>query len=239
MTHEREGFCCVFTQTLYDTFRSRFVRQESVGHCGHEIETQDLSTSTVLDSGPIRSSLKTPHRSVRMFFFTRPGLRPRRPMTTARRRTQLVIEAMEDRVTPASYLVSNDLDDLNPGSLRWAITQANQNPGLDNITFDPTLGGSIAIGLGGFFFSSVAKLAGVLSLAFGTERVEAASRRFSRSPAICVACENALLSSDLAEEPRVTAFRGLLPTKLCSCEREQRRDAAATGSGNSSPLCPP
>ncbi len=77
-----------------------------------------------------------------MPFFTRPGLRPSRPMTTTRRRTQLVIEAMEDRVTPASFLVSNVLDDLNPGSLRWAITQANQNAGLDTITFAPTLGGS-------------------------------------------------------------------------------------------------
>src|SRR5262245_31524749 len=43
------------------------------------------------------------------------------------------IETLEDRVTPSTFNVTNSNDDLNPGSLRWAITQANANPGPDTI----------------------------------------------------------------------------------------------------------
>ena len=43
------------------------------------------------------------------------------------------IETLEDRVTPSTYNITNLNDDLNPGSLRWAITQANANPGPDTI----------------------------------------------------------------------------------------------------------
>ncbi len=42
-------------------------------------------------------------------------------------------ESLEDRITPTAYYVTNSNDDLNSGSLRWAITQANANPGADVI----------------------------------------------------------------------------------------------------------
>src|SRR5262249_37753310 len=43
------------------------------------------------------------------------------------------IETLEDRVTPSTFNVTNSNDDLTPGSLRWAIIQANANPGPDTI----------------------------------------------------------------------------------------------------------
>ena len=35
--------------------------------------------------------------------------------------------------------VSNTLDDGSTGSLRWAVAQANESSGADEITFDPSL----------------------------------------------------------------------------------------------------
>src|SRR5262249_42641333 len=43
------------------------------------------------------------------------------------------LEVLEDRVTPSTFLVTNSSDDLLPGSLRAAITQANL-PGNDGST---------------------------------------------------------------------------------------------------------
>jgi hypothetical protein len=54
-------------------------------------------------------------------------------------------EALEDRVTPSAFYVTNSNDDLNPGSLRWAITQANANPGADTIDNWQNFGGFIAM----------------------------------------------------------------------------------------------
>ena len=48
--------------------------------------------------------------------------------------------------------------------------------------------------------------------------------------------EKSKIGSDAAKEQRVIAYRGIRPDALFSCEREQRRDAAATDSENSSPL---
>ena len=47
----------------------------------------------------------------------------------------MVFVAMDDMVQAATYTVTNT-DDSGNGSLRWAIEQANSNPGLDNIYFD-------------------------------------------------------------------------------------------------------
>ncbi len=52
----------------------------------------------------------------------------------------LAVEALEDRLVPSSYTVTNtgDLDSSGnpiPGSLRQAILDANSNPGADTITF--------------------------------------------------------------------------------------------------------
>jgi hypothetical protein len=47
-----------------------------------------------------------------------------------------LVEELEDRVAPAVYLVTSALDDGSPSTLRWAVTQANANPGADEIDFD-------------------------------------------------------------------------------------------------------
>jgi hypothetical protein len=51
---------------------------------------------------------------------------------------KLLLEALEDRTLPSTFIVVNTLDDSNPGSLRWAINQANTTAnvgGPDTITF--------------------------------------------------------------------------------------------------------
>jgi hypothetical protein len=54
-----------------------------------------------------------------------------------RRRSRLTVVNLEDRVTPATYTVTNALDDGSAGSLRAAITLANSSPDDDVIDFDP------------------------------------------------------------------------------------------------------
>jgi hypothetical protein len=50
-----------------------------------------------------------------------------------------LLEALEDRLTPNTYTVNNLVDDGSPGSLSWAVAQANNNPGSDSINFDPAV----------------------------------------------------------------------------------------------------
>ena len=64
--------------------------------------------------------------------FTRPATRPIRKVP---RRSRLDLEALERRVVPATYTVTNTLDDGSVGTLRWAVEQANL-PGQDDIVFD-------------------------------------------------------------------------------------------------------
>ena len=48
------------------------------------------------------------------------------------------MEVLEDRTVPSTFTVTNLLDDGSVGSLRWAVGQANSNPGADTIAFDST-----------------------------------------------------------------------------------------------------
>src|SRR4051812_5256298 len=57
-------------------------------------------------------------------------------------------EVMERRQLLSTYLVTNANDDPNPGSLRWAILQANSDTASDTIAFDLPGQGPQAIPLG-------------------------------------------------------------------------------------------
>jgi hypothetical protein len=72
-------------------------------------------------------------------------------MTPSRRRQnlRLSLEVLEDRLVPSTFLVTNVSDNLNPGSLRYAIKQANL-PGNANSTVEitPQVTGPIVLSLG-------------------------------------------------------------------------------------------
>ena len=48
-------------------------------------------------------------------------------------------EVLEVRQMLSAFAVTNTLDNTDPGSLRWAVGQANANPGTDSIVFDSTV----------------------------------------------------------------------------------------------------
>jgi hypothetical protein len=77
----------------------------------------------------------TKHSWIR-HLFARPVARPIRKRPP---RARLALEALEDRSVPSPLTVNNLLDDGSAGSLRWAVGQANSNPGDDTINFDPTV----------------------------------------------------------------------------------------------------
>src|SRR6516225_5189939 len=54
----------------------------------------------------------------------------RKPRTVRKAppRRRPVVEALEQRLAPAAYVVSSGLDDGSAGTLRWAINQANSTP---------------------------------------------------------------------------------------------------------------
>ena len=57
---------------------------------------------------------------------------------SARARSQALLEALEDRTLFSVFTVTNTLDNGSVGSLPWAVTQANANPGANTINFSPT-----------------------------------------------------------------------------------------------------
>jgi predicted outer membrane repeat protein len=62
--------------------------------------------------------------------------------SSCRRPWRLAVECLEDRLTPSTYLVINSSDNLQPGSLRWAIGQANGDPG-STVEITPQVTGPI------------------------------------------------------------------------------------------------
>jgi hypothetical protein len=75
------------------------------------------------------------------------GIGTRRPRSSTKRprhRASLLLEALEERLAPATFLVTN-LNDSGAGSLRQAVTDANNTPGADLITFQPELTGTITL----------------------------------------------------------------------------------------------
>lgn len=70
--------------------------------------------------------------------------------TNTARRATVRVEMLEDRTTPATFLVTTEADNgdnLNPlvNSLRWAIDEANDAPGADTIAFNIFPAGSHTI----------------------------------------------------------------------------------------------
>ena len=61
------------------------------------------------------------------------------PSRRAPSRRPPALEALEDRTVPSTFTVLNTLDDGSVGSLRWAVGQANSNPGNNTIDFDSTV----------------------------------------------------------------------------------------------------
>ncbi|HVK18544.1 MAG TPA: Ig-like domain-containing protein, partial [Fimbriiglobus sp.] len=70
-----------------------------------------------------------------------------RPCAT-RRQSLLGVQQLEDRVTPATFTVSNT-DDAGPGSLRQAVLDANAAKGADEIVFDSMFSTAQTISLTG------------------------------------------------------------------------------------------
>lgn len=65
-----------------------------------------------------------------------------RPSTTRSRRRSLVVQSLEDRTTPAQFLVTSLADDGGAGTLRVAINSANAAGTNDEIVFDEALFGA-------------------------------------------------------------------------------------------------
>lgn len=74
---------------------------------------------------------------------------PAFPVPLRRSSLRLDLEVLEDRQVPSTFLVTNASDNLEPGSLRYAITQANL-PGNNSSTIEitPQVAGPIALSLG-------------------------------------------------------------------------------------------
>jgi hypothetical protein len=68
-----------------------------------------------------------------------------RSRAQAPRRARLALEALEGRALPSTFTVSNLLDNTDPGSLRWAVGQANSNPGPDTVVFASGVSGTLAL----------------------------------------------------------------------------------------------
>jgi hypothetical protein len=70
-------------------------------------------------------NLRSLWRKAVQAFSASPRKRVRRP---ARIRPE--VQSLEDRTVPATFTVNTTVDGVGPGTIRWAITQANQTPNL-------------------------------------------------------------------------------------------------------------
>lgn len=75
-------------------------------------------------------------RKVRSWTLSRRA--PRIRTGNAKTKTKLRLQDLEDRTTPTTFVVNNT-GDSGTGTLRQAITDANNNTGSDSITFDDTV----------------------------------------------------------------------------------------------------
>jgi hypothetical protein len=96
-----------------------------------------------------------------------------RPLRKAPARCLPRLEALEDRLAPAAYHVTSLSDDGSAGTLRWAITQANANPGADTIDFQ--VSGTISLNgtpLPAFTDAAMTTVTGAVTLdAHGASRI--------------------------------------------------------------------
>lgn len=71
----------------------------------------------------------------------------RAPAVRARPRPFVpAVTALEERCVPATFAVTNLLDTLNPGSLRYAVARAEAIPGADTVRFADGLSGAVTLG---------------------------------------------------------------------------------------------
>jgi hypothetical protein len=86
--------------------------------------------------------------------FKTPTIRGRKTLRTHshslhRNQARPRVEILEDRTAPATFTVTNTLNDGSPGSLRWAITQANADTdSLATINFKIAASGVQTISVG-------------------------------------------------------------------------------------------
>ena len=64
------------------------------------------------------------------------------------RQRAAVVEPLEGRMLLSTYMVTSLADDGSAGTLRWAVQQANANPGADTINFAAGLTGTITLTAG-------------------------------------------------------------------------------------------
>jgi hypothetical protein len=91
----------------------------------------------------------TPRSWIRQLFTRTPRAVRKAP---ARSRPRLYLEALEDRLAPATFTVIN-LNDAGPGSLRQAVLDANSTAGPELINFQSGLTGTITLTSGQLFVS--------------------------------------------------------------------------------------
>jgi hypothetical protein len=98
--------------------------------------------------------------------------------TPNRRKVRLHVESLEERCVPATFTVTNLLDDGSAGCLRRRIAQANANPAsLDTIVFKTGLEGTIKLTTGELSITGNLVLAGPGSSKVTIDRLSTQWRR--------------------------------------------------------------